>query len=386
MNIYGQQIIATTLQGLEEVLEKELNIMGIERTEIITRGVTFPYSQANLYKTNMACRVALRILVPAFSFEASGPEDLYQKALQLPWDQFQNANNTFAIFNAINSQKFPHAQYVTLKLKDAICDSFRKNTGKRPNVDTERPDVYWHLHIYENKVTISLDSSGDSLHLRGYRRGHHGAPINEVLAAGLIYLSGWDPQHTPFIDGMCGSGTIAIEAAMLATRRAPNLNRRNFPFRNWADFNEDIYQDIRKQLMQDTRSNPPSIIGYDIQPRAIQTAEMHAKLAGVHKFIKFVKADFLDTKPESNKGVLIMNPPYGERLEIQDLESLYKAIGTTLKHQYPGWRAGIISSNKECHHAVGLNSSNTFHLLNGKLPCDYKIYEMFEGKKVRTGA
>lgn len=384
MEIYGTQIIVTTLKGLEEVLEKELQMLGIDKTEVINRGVTIPYSQRNLYLTNMACRVALRVLVPVFTFEAANTDELYKFSMQLDWKKFQDVEQTFAIYNAINSKVFTHSQFASLKVKDALCDTFRKEYNKRPNVDTARPDISWHLHIYDNKVTISLDSSGDSLHLRGYRRGHHGAPINEVLACGLIYLSGWDAAFTPFVDGMTGSGTIAIEAAMMAARRAPNLNRRNFSFRNWKDFDDDAFQELKKELTQNTRSHVPEITGIDISPRAIQTAEMHAKLAGVQKYIRFKKQDFLDYKPERPKGLVLLNPPYGERMEIEDIIALYKEIGTSFKHNFPGWKAGIISSDKEALKAIGLNSYDTQHLLNGKLECDFKLYELFEGKKKKS--
>ncbi len=382
MEVYGKQnLIVTTLKGLEEVLEKELNAMGIDQTEIINRGVSIPYSQRNLYHVNMAARVALRVLVPVFQFEAESTDDLYEQAMKLPWNKFQDVDQTFAIYNAVNSSVFNHAQYASLKMKDAMCDSFRNIHQRRPDVDTYRPDIVWHLHIYEKKVTISLDSSGESLHLRGYRKGNHGAPINEVLACGLLYLSGWDSNITPFVDGMTGSGTLAIEATMMATRRAPNLNRKNFAFRNWTDFNDDLFHEVKTDLVQRTKTNIPEIIGIDISPRAIDTAQLHAKLAGVSKFVNFRKGDFLDYKPEKSKGVLLLNPPYGERMIEEDLDLLYKEMGTNFKHSFPGWRVGVISSSKTALNAIGLNSNETYHLLNGKLECDFKLYDMFEGKK-----
>lgn len=381
MEIYGKQLIVTTLEGLEEILEIELQKMGIESTEKINRGVVIPYSQKNLYKVNIASRVGMRVLAPVFTFEAEDTDELYEKALAMPWSKFQKENQTFAIYHSINSPVFTHSQYASYRIKDALCDAFREEFNKRPNVDTRRPDIYWNLHIHDKKVTISLDSSGDSLHLRGYRRGFHGAPINEVLACGLIYLSGWNPELSPFVDGMTGSGTIAIEAALMATRRAPNLQRRFFAFKNWKDHDESLFQEERKNQVLQSRSSIPEIIGLDISPRAIETAEMHAKLAGVDKFVRFIKTDFLDYRPSQPKGVLLLNPPYGERIEVEDLESLYSEIGSNLKHAFPGWKAGIISSNKEAINAIGLNSNSTFHLLNGKLECDFKLYELFEGKK-----
>src|SRR5690554_504387 len=381
MEIYGKKLIVTTLEGLEEKLESELQKMGIDSTEKINRGVVIPYSKKNLYQVNISSRVGMRVLAPVFTFEAENTDELYEKALQLPWSSFQTKNQTFAIYHSINSSFFTHSQYASYRIKDALCDAFRKEFNRRPNVDTRRPDIFWNLHIHENKVTISLDSSGDSLHLRGYRRGFHGAPINEVLACGLIYLSEWNPDLLPFVDGMTGSGTIAIEAALMATRRAPNLKRRFFAFKNWNDHDESLFQEVRKMQVQQSRSSIPEIIGIDISPRAIETAEMHAKLAGVDQFVRFIKSDFLDYRPSQPKGVLLLNPPYGEHIEVKELETLYSEIGSNLKHAFPGWRAGVISSNKEAIHAIGLNSNDTFHLLNGKLECDFKLYEMFEGKK-----
>ena len=381
MEVFGKSIIVTTLKGLEEVLEKELQLLGIKHTEIINRGVIIPYSTRNIYLTNLACRTALRVLVPVETFEANTPEELYRNALKVRWKDYQRVDQTFAIFNAVYSTLFTHSQFASLKVKDALCDAFRKSSGRRPNVDTDHPDIYWHLHINRNNVSISLDSSGTSLHIRGYRRKQYGAPINEVLACGLLALSGWNSDYAPLVDGMTGSGTIAIEAAMMALRHAPNLNRRHFAFKNWMDFDEKTFQDIRQELKQNTRNQIPEIVGVDISPRAIQTALIHAEVAKVKKYIRFIKGDFFDYKPDQSKGTVILNPPYGERLELEDPESLYKEIGSTFKKSFTGWNAGVISNNKEAINALGLNSYETHHLLNGKLECDFKLYRLFEGKK-----
>lgn len=381
MIVYGKKIVATTQQGLEQVLEAELQQMGADGTEVIKRGVSFNFKQSLLYKANLNCRTALRILVPVFSFDAENPDALYKVAMELPWEKFQKVNQTFAIHFSVNSATYPHGQYASLKLKDAICDRFRNEVGRRPSVETERPDISWHLHVYQNQVTISLDSSGDSLHLRGYRKGRHEAPLNEVLAAGLLYLSGWDAQQTPLVDGMCGSGTMAIEAAMIAARRAPNLHRRYFPFKHWPDFDNKVFQIVFDDLIQYSKSKIPTIKGYDISFSAIRMAKMHAESAGVSQFIQFEKRAFGDTEADSPKGLVILNPPYGERMEIDEINELYKNIGDTLKHKYKGWKAGVISSNKEAMRAIRLHSSHTVHLLNGKLPSDFKLYEMYEGPK-----
>jgi putative N6-adenine-specific DNA methylase len=377
MSVYGEQIIASTLQGLEAVLEKELQSLGATNTTIIKRGVSFRYKPELLYKANFASRLALRFLVPVFQFEADTPEALYDLAKRQPWEQFMKLEQSFAISFAVNSPHFPHGQYASLKLKDAICDRFREKQGKRPDVQTDQPDIGWHIHIYNNAVTISLDSTGDSLHLRGYRRGAHQAPISEVLAAGLLHLAEWDAQFTPLVDGMCGSGTIAIEAAMMAARRAPNLHRRYFPFRNWPDYDAAAAAKVHDELIKDSRSKIPEIRAYDISFAAIRSARMNAEEAGVGHLIQFEKIDFQDTEAFSGKGLIMLNPPYGERMETEQLEGLYKGIGDTFKHKYKGWKAGVISSDKALLKAVRLHSSNTVHLLNGKLPCDFKIYELY---------
>ena len=381
MNIYGEKIIITTLKGLEEVLSNELQRLGIKNIETINRGVSIPFSHKNIYLANLACRVALKVLVPVYTFRAKTPEELYKKSLRLPWQKFQLVDQTFSISNVVHSRFFTHSKFASFKVKDALCDAFRKIHDRRPNVDVDEPDIAWHIHINDDEVTILLDSSGNSLHKRGYRRMQHSAPINEVLACGLLYLSGWDAEFSPFIDGMTGSGTIAIEAAMMASRMAPNLNRNYFSFKNWQDFDQKLFDDIRTDLMQGVRKNIPPIIGIDISPRAIDIAKTHARLARVQKLVRFVKDDFIDFKPEQKKGVVVLNPPYGERLEVKDVNDLYRYIGTTFKHAYLGWKTGVISNNKEALHQIGLNSQSTYHLMNGKLECDFKLYEIFEGKK-----
>ena len=375
--VYGQQLVASTLQGLEKVLETELQQLGAVQTEIIKRGVAFRFNQKTLIKVNMASRVALRILAPVFQLEANTPEELYQQAMDLPWEQYQLVDQTFAIHFAINSPLFGHSQFASLKLKDAICDRFRKLKGRRPDVDTRDPDISWHLHIFGNKVTISLDSSGESLHIRGYKRGKHVAPMSEVLAAGLLYLADWDAAHTPLVDGMCGSGTIAIEAALMATRRAPNMHRKYFPFKQWRDHNSKLYQEVREDLVQYSRSQVPDIRGYDISSQFIRSAAENAQHAGVSQYVRFESSAFADTKAPHPKGLLLLNPPYGERMPVDELNALYKSIGDTLKHQYKGWRAGVISSNADAMKAIRLHSSATFKLLNGKLPGDFKLYDMY---------
>ncbi|MCO5249536.1 MAG: THUMP domain-containing protein [Chitinophagales bacterium] len=381
MEVFGKELIITTLSGLEKVLVKELQLLGIREVEEIKRGVKIPYSLENIYLTNLACRVALKVFVPVYTFEAKTTEELYSQALRLPWQKYQKVNQTFSISNVVHSQFFTHSKFAALKVKDALCDAFRKSHNKRPNVEIKEPDVTWHLHIFENKVTILLDSSGYSLHKRGYRRLQHDAPINEVLACGLLYLSEWDAEFTPLIDGMTGSGTIAIEAAMMASRMAPNLNRNYFSFKNWKNFDSKLFDAVRQDLMQKVRKKVPAIIGIDISPRAIEIANTHARLAKVQKYVQLVKVDFIDYQPISKKGLVLMNPPYGERLEVKNVEKLYEFIGSTLKKSFTGWTAGMISNNKEAIQQVGLNSKATYHLMNGKLECDFKLYELFEGKK-----
>jgi putative N6-adenine-specific DNA methylase len=375
--IYGKHLIASTLPGLEKVLEKELQQLGAVQTEIIRRGVSFRFHHGILMKANLASRISLRILAPVFRFTADSPVELYKIAVELPWENYQIINHTFAIHFAIHSTLFSHSQFATLKLKDAICDRFRKLKDRRPDIDTRQPDVSWHLHIHNNQVTISLDSSGESLHIRGYKSALHPAPMSEVLAAGLIYLSEWDARITPFTDGMCGSGTIAIEAALMAARRAPNLHRRYFPFRQWLDHDPGLYQRIREDLIQDSRSDLPPIRAFDISRKAVDATMENARKAGIGRYVQVNNKPFEETEANSPSGLILLNPPYGERMQEEDVEKLYKTIGDTLKHHYKGWKAGIISSNAPAMKAIRLHSYNTFKLINGKLPADFKLYEIF---------
>lgn len=380
MEEFGERLIATTLFGLEQVLYNEMIELGARNASMIKRGVTFDFTEEMLYKANLSARTALRILAPVFVFEAESPEELYIKARALDWGKFMNVRNYFSINGAVNSKAFPHQQYANLKLKDAICDYFRDKTGKRPNISTEKPDIVWHLHVFEDKVTISLDSSGESLHIRGTRASGHAAPLNEVLAAGAIALSGWDKQ-TPFFDGMCGTGTLLTEAAMMATGKAPNLHRRFFPFMRWPSFNKTVFEGIRTALMQLNRDKGPIIRGCDIAPITVRRTRMSLENAEMNGIIQVNVADFFDMEAPAPKGTLIINPPYGERMQEEDIEGFYKKIGDTFKQKFKGWRCGILSSNPEALKRVGLRSQLTFHLMNGKLPCQLKFYDMYEGGK-----
>jgi putative N6-adenine-specific DNA methylase len=377
LDVYGKQLIASTLPGLEKVLDKELQQLGAVQTEIIRRGVSFHFHPRLMMKANLASRLSLRILAPVFRFSASTPEELYKIAVELPWENYQLITHTFAIHFAVHSTLFPHSQFASLKLKDAICDRFRKLKDRRPDVNTQQPDISWHLHIHQDQVTISLDSSGESLHIRGYKSALHPAPMSEVLAAGLLFLSDWDARITPLTDGMCGSGTLVIEAALMAARRAPNLHRKYFPFRQWLDHDSGLYQTIRGDLIQGSRSDLPPIRAFDISRRAVDATLENARKAGIGRYIQVDNKPFEETEANTPSGLVLLNPPYGERMQEDDVEKLYKTIGDTLKHRYKGWKAGVISSNIPALKAVRLHSYNTFKLMNGKLPADFKLYDLF---------
>lgn len=376
MEVFGQRLIATTLFGLEKPLHEEFKALGARKTDVIKRGLSFEYSEELLYKSNLASRLALRILAPVFSFDAGSPDEMYLIARQLNWGGFMRVQQSFALNGAVNSKLFPHQQYALLKLKDGICDYFRDKTGRRPNVNTERPDIVWHLHVYDNKVTVSLDSSGESLHIRGYRPSGHAAPLNEVLAAGAIALSEWDGQ-SPFFDGMCGTGTMLTEAAMLATNKAPNLHRKFFPFSRWSSFDKNAFEAVRTELMQNNRDKGPLIKGSDNSPITIRRTRMALESAEFQELIRIEVCDFFESSAPAPKGTLIINPPYGERMKEEDLDGFYKKIGDTFKQKFQGWRCGILSANPEALKKVGLRSQLTFHLMNGKLPCQLKFYDMY---------
>ena len=381
MNVFETKIICKTFQGLEQLLADELTALNAKNVEIIKRAVVCDYDLELLYRCNIELRTCLKVLVPLFEFESNSPDDLYGFATRIPWEDYFTIDQSFAIDFTIKSEFFTHSQFASLKLKDAICDRFRKfHDDKRPDVNTEKPDVLFNLHINKNNVTISLDSSGTSLHQRGNRVEQTIAPINEVLAAGLVLMSKWDRQ-SHFVDAMCGSGTIVIEAASLAINKAPNLDRSYFCFKNWKNYDKILYNDICTELDLKIAEFDYKIIGSDNNKKAVFIAQNNVKKAGFSNFVEIRETSIQKVIPPMGNGTLIINPPYGERMETYQIDLLYKQIGDAFKQHFTGYTCGIISNNFEGLKLVGLKPMKKYQVINGKLECVFYLYEMYEGTK-----
>ncbi|MFB9271951.1 MULTISPECIES: THUMP domain-containing class I SAM-dependent RNA methyltransferase [Flavobacteriaceae] len=375
------KMVATTMFGLEEVLATELTNLGAQDVEIGVRNVSFVGDKGFMYKANIALRTAIRILKPIKRFKVFDEDDLYKKIQQIEWERFMNVDSTFAIGAVVNSKNFTtNSHYISLKSKDAIADYFRHKYHKRPNVDVKHPDLKIHVHIHKDLCSISLDSSGDSLHKRGYRNLTNIAPINEVLAAGLVLLSGYRGDCN-FIDPMCGSGTILIEAAMIANNIPANINRKEFGFENWEDYDEDLFFKIQDVLLKKITNSHFKIMGFDKAPSAVRKAKENIENANLSEFIGVHHINFFNSAKEVfGKTTILFNPPYGERLDI-DINQFYKNIGDTLKGGYPDSTVWFITSNKEAIKHVGLRTSKRIPLKNGDLDCVYVRYDIYEGSR-----
>ncbi|MAL21697.1 MULTISPECIES: THUMP domain-containing class I SAM-dependent RNA methyltransferase [Xanthomarina] len=374
------KMVAKTLFGFEELLAKELTQLGAQDVKIGVRNVSFTGDKGFMYKANLGLRTAIKILKPIETFKVFNEKDLYDKIYNMSWEPYLKPTGTLAVDATINSNVFTHSLYVAQKTKDAVVDKFRDTTGQRPNVDLKFPDLKINVHIDRQICHISLDSSGDSLHKRGYKTATNIAPINEVLAAGLVMLSGWDGQ-CDFMDPMCGSGTILAEAAMIACNIPPNLMRKEFAFERWADWDVDLFEKIEESLLSKTRDFHYKIMGYDKSPSAVAKAKDNIKNAHLEEFISIKHEDFFKTqKAGEDKLHMVFNPPYGERLDIE-MEEFYKNIGDTLKQGYPGTDAWFITSNLDALKHVGLRPSRKIHLVNAKLEARFVKYVMYEGSK-----
>jgi putative N6-adenine-specific DNA methylase len=374
------KMIAKTFFGFEEILAKELQQLGAQDVEIGTRAVSFKGDKGFMYKANLSLRTALKILKPIYYFKATNDQNLYKGIQGIDWSKYIGESQTFVIDTTIHSDNFKHSQFVSQKAKDAIVDQFREKTGQRPSVDKDFPDLRINIHIDRDQVSVALDTSGASLHHRGYRTATNIAPINEVLAAGMLLLSGWDGS-SDFLDPMCGSGTLLAEAAMIACNIPANINRKEFAFEKWTDWDNDLFDQIIDALMKKTREFHHTIIGYDKAPSAVQKAKDNIMNANLDEYISIIQGDFFDSKKE-NAGPLqmVFNPPYGERLNIE-LERFYREIGDTLKNNYPNTNAWFITANLEALKFVGLRPSRKIKLFNGSLEARLVKYEMYEGSK-----
>lgn len=374
-------MVAKTLFGFEDILANELTQLGAMHVEKGVRNVSFVGDKGFMYKANLGLRTAIKILKPIHSFRVIREQDLYNNVKKIKWENFLKTDGSLAVDATVHHSIFTHSKYTALKTKDAIVDRFRETTGTRPNVDLRFPDLKINVHIDRQRCTISLDTSGESLHRRGYKTATNIAPINEVLAAGLIIMSGWDGQ-TDFMDPMCGSGTILAEAAMIACNIPPNLMRKEFAFERWQDWDVDLFEKIEESLLNKTRDFHHKILGYDKSPSAVKKAKENIKNAHLDEFITIKHEDFFKTqKAGSEKLHMVFNPPYGERLENLNVEEFYGNIGTTLKHGYPNTNAWLITSNIEALKYVGLRPSRKIKVFNAKLESRLVKYEMYEGSR-----
>ena len=372
------ELIAKTFMGLEPVLAKELTRLGADNVQIGRRMVSFTGDKEMMYRANFSLHTAIKILKPIKHFKARSADDVYEEIKKMDWTEYLSDDSTFAVDAVVFSEEFRHSKFVSYKVKDAIVDQFREKTGKRPNISVANPDLRLHIHIAESDCTLCLDSSGESLHRRGYRQESVEAPLNEVLAAGMILMSGWQGD-TDFIDPMCGSGTLLIEAALIARNMAPGLFRKEYAFEKWPDFDADLFDRIYNDDSQE-REFKHHIYGYDIDMKAVNTARLNVKAAGLTADITIEQQDFKDFTQPKEKSIIVTNPPYGERISTPDLLGTYRMIGERLKHQFVGGDAWILSYREECFEQIGLKPSLKIPLYNGSLECEFRKYQMFDGK------
>jgi putative N6-adenine-specific DNA methylase len=374
------KMIAKTFFGFENILADELLKLGAKKITIGVRNVSFFGDLGFLYKSNLFLRSAIRILTPIKSFKVNNEKELYSSVFNFNWEDYFSISNTFQIDSVLNTDLFSHSLFVSQRVKDGIVDRFRKLDNNRPNIDLENPDIKINIHITKNDCTISLDSSGKPLNQRGYRTLTNIAPINEVLAAGIVMLSDWDCQ-SDFLDPMCGSGTLLIEAAMFATNYPVNIKRTNFSFLNWKNFDNDLFEMIKKSVLNKVKPFDYKIIGYDKAPSAVKKSNQNIINSGFDHLIKVNQFDFFKTKKFSENFLhILFNPPYGERLQI-DFRLFYKKIGDTLKTSYSNSCAWFITSNIESLKQVGLRPSRKIKLYNGKLESRLVKYEIYSGSK-----
>lgn len=371
-------MVAKTFQGLEDVLRDELISLGAENVEMGRRMVSFEGDLEMMYKANLCCRTALRILKPIEKFTAYNPDELYDMVRDIDWEKYMTPQTTFAIDSTVNSEDFTHSKFVTYRIKDGIVDHFRDKEGERPSIRVNGADIIFNVHIDHNRVTISIDSSGEPLSKRGYRDEQTEAPINEALAAGIIMKTGWRGDCN-FADPMCGSGTFLIEAALIAANINPGIYRQGFAFEKWQDFDRELFERLYNDDSAE-REFHYKIYGGDIDPEAVQTARKNIKSAQVDDMIEITCRPMDEWVDNPEAGILVMNPPYGRRLKPDDMEQLYRGIGTNLKRNFPGWHAWIIGLNNEDFDNIGLKPSMKIPMLNGSLECTLREYVMFDGR------
>ncbi len=370
----------TTFFGLEEILAKELMQLGGKDIAIFKRGVSVVGDLGFLYKANLCLHTALKVIIPITKFTANNEHELYDTIKLIDWERFISNTDSIMIESVLNSEIFTHSQFVSQKIKDGIVDRFREKTGKRPDVDLLHPAFKLYVHIYKNEVSLNIDSSGDPLYKRGYRSDINEAPMKEVLAAGLVKLSGWE-KHLLLVDGMCGAGTIAIEAALWANNIPPGYYRNEFGFMRWRNFDESTYDTIFESSVNKIKEDKVEIIANDIDAPTLKKAKVNTKNAKVDDVISCTNQSFFDMQPTRQGGVVILNPPYGERLPVSEIEQLYKEIGNKLKKDFKGFSAWIITSSPEAIKSIGLRPSRKIQIYNGSLECRYLKFELYDGSK-----
>ena len=371
-------MVAKTFLGLEGVLADELRALGAEDVTEGNRVVFFKGDKEMLYRANFACRTAVRVLKPFLTLRSDGADDLYEQLKTFDWEQLMSVKTTFAIDATVYSEDFTNSRFVTYRVKDAIADFFNDKYGKRPSIRLDNPEIRLDVHISGRDVTLSLDSSGDPLFKRGWRVAQTDAPINEVLAAGIILLSGWDGK-TDLIDPMCGSGTFLIEAALIAANIAPGVYRDHYAFQQWPDYDEELFDKIYNDDSKE-REFTHKIYGSDIEGKAIAIARANVKSAGLNKYIELERRDFRDIAIVPEKGTIISNPPYGERLKMEDIDQFYRDLGTQFKHTFMGYNVWLVCSDKEQSFKIGLKPSVRYALNNGGLDCELLEFVIFDGK------
>lgn len=372
------EMIAKTLQGLEEMLAKELIKLGANDVQTGRRMVSFTGDKAMLYKANFWLRTAIRVLKPIKHFTAKNADEVYEQVKAFPWEEVLDAGKNFAVDSVVFGTEFRHSKFVSYKVKDAIVDYFREKTGKRPSVSLSKPDILFNIHIAQTTCTLSVDSSGESLHRRGYRQETMEAPLNEVLAAGMIMMTGWRGE-CDLIDPMCGSGTIPIEAALIARNIPPGVFRKGFAFEKWNDFDRELFDEIYNDDSSE-REFKHKIYGYDNDPGAVEVTTRNIKAAGVARDVSVSMLPFQRFAQPEKKSVIITNPPYGERITVNDLLGLYQMIGERLKHAFMGNDAWILGYREECFNQIGLKPDVKIPLHNGSLECEFRKYRIFDGK------
>lgn len=372
------ELIAKTFQGLEEILAKELVALGANNVQIGRRMVSFTGDKALMYKANFHLRTAVRILKPILHFKAADADEVYNVIKNVDWSEYLDENSTFSVDSVVYSDVFRHSKFVAYRVKDAIADYFNEKTGRRPSVRLNNPDLIFHIHIAQEECTLAFDSSGESLHRRGYRVETGAAPINEVLAAGMIMLTGWNGE-CDFIDPMCGSGTLPIEAALIARGIAPGVYRKGYAFEKWRDFDSELFRSIYEDDSLERPFNH-KIYGYDVDGRMVACARKNVKSAMMGDVIELACCDIKDFRQPEKRAIMVVNPPYGERLISENILQVYKNLGSRMKHAFQGNEAWVISSNYECFDQIGLKASARIPLYNGDLDCEFRKFELFQGK------